>query len=189
MSVDTISAVLATAALAAVLLGVVSVVLVADSRAGAFVLAHAQKAVLAVSLTAMSGSLYYSEVAHYVPCEFCWFQRIAMYPIAILTIVAVITRDRLPARYIAVAAAIGLATSIYHYQLQLFPEQATVCTGISPCTAQWVDELGFVSIPFMAGCGFLAILLVCASEWRARRLIKSWTEEAQPAGALRTTPA
>ncbi len=184
MNVDTVSAVLATSALAAVALGVMAVVLVGDSRGSTFVLRHAQKAVLAVSLTAMLGSLYYSQIAHYVPCEFCWFQRIAMYPIAILTIVAFVTRDRLPTRYIAVAAAIGLCISIYHYQLQLFPEQATVCTGISPCTAQWVDELGFISIPFMAGCGFLAILLVSLAEWRARTLTRRWGIAPAPSASM-----
>ena len=33
-----------------------------------------------VAATATLGSLYFSEVAHFVPCRLCWFQRIAMYP-------------------------------------------------------------------------------------------------------------
>ena len=33
-----------------------------------------------VALIAMCGSLYYSEVVHFVPCSLCWYQRIAMYP-------------------------------------------------------------------------------------------------------------
>jgi hypothetical protein len=30
------------------------------------------------SATATAGSLFFSEVAHFVPCELCWYQRIFM---------------------------------------------------------------------------------------------------------------
>ena len=33
-----------------------------------------------VAATATAGSLYFSEVAHFLPCRLCWFQRVAMYP-------------------------------------------------------------------------------------------------------------
>ena len=50
---------------------------------------------LCVALVATAGSLYFSEVAHFVPCKLCWYQRIAMYPLVpILAIAAVfILRD------------------------------------------------------------------------------------------------
>ncbi|MEC8018060.1 MAG: disulfide bond formation protein B, partial [Actinomycetota bacterium] len=47
---------------------------------------------LCVAGGAMLGSLYFSEVANYIPCRFCWFQRIAMYPIALIGLVAFIRR-------------------------------------------------------------------------------------------------
>ena len=37
---------------------------------------------LARRRVAMAGSLYFSESANFVPCKLCWFQRIAMYPLA-----------------------------------------------------------------------------------------------------------
>lgn len=37
-----------------------------------------------VSLTATSGSLFLSEVWHFIPCELCWYQRIFMYPLVIV---------------------------------------------------------------------------------------------------------
>jgi disulfide bond formation protein DsbB len=122
-----------------------------------------------VAAGAMSGSLYYSEVANFVPCEFCWYQRIAMYPLAAILLIAAITRDAGIARYVIPIAAIGLAISGYHYQLQLFPEQSTVCTSGVPCTVRYVDAFGFVSIPFMAGCGFLSILALQVATLRARQ--------------------
>ena len=48
----------------------------------------------AVALTTSLGSLYLSEVAEFPPCILCWYQRIAMYPLAVILIVASLRRDR-----------------------------------------------------------------------------------------------
>jgi disulfide bond formation protein DsbB len=145
---------------------------------------HTQKAMLAIALVATGGSLYYSEGVGFTPCDFCWFQRIMMYPLFVLLLVAVVTRSRLAPKYIVTLAVIGLGLSIYHYQLELFPEQGEVCSGVVSCTARFVEEFGFVSIPFMAGCGFLTILLLQVAEWRVDRLYERWYDyEALPEAA------
>ena len=123
----------------------------------------------AVAGTAMGASLYYSEGVGFIPCEFCWFQRIAMYPLAVILLVAAITRDDRVAKYVIPIAAIGLLLSIYHYQLQVFPEQGGACSSGVPCTTRYVEEFGFISIPFMAGCGFLSVLALQFAMIRARR--------------------
>jgi disulfide bond formation protein DsbB len=150
------------AALAFVALGiaaVLGVLLVANRRSAVLgeVAVLAPWLAAAVAATAMAGSLYYSESAGFVPCELCWYQRIAMYPLVPLLAIAAIRRELLTI-YVVVIAGIGALISIYHYQLQLFPDQASTCSLDVPCTTQYVDVLGFVSIPFMAGCGFLAII-------------------------------
>jgi disulfide bond formation protein DsbB len=168
----TVSPILASGALAIVFLGLIAV-MAADAPAQAartFALAHVQKAMFAVAAAATVASLYYSEVVGFLPCEFCWYQRIMMYPLAVVLGVTLVTRTRLPARYIVVLAVIGLGLSIYHYQLQLFPEQGEVCGEGASCAGRYVDEFGFVTIPFMAGCSFLTILLLQAAEWRAKRV-------------------
>jgi len=111
-----------------------------------------------VAVLATAGSLYYSEIAHYTPCELCWYQRICMYPLTVVLGVALLRRDDRGGLYALPLAVAGLGVSIYHYQLQMFPEQGSSCDTVAPCTFQWVDTLGFMSIPFMAGCGFLAVI-------------------------------
>ncbi len=37
-----------------------------------------------VSLTATLGSLYFSEIRKFIPCELCWYQRIMMYPLVLI---------------------------------------------------------------------------------------------------------
>ena len=114
---------------------------------------------LALAITAVStaGSLYYSEVAGYLPCEMCWYQRICMYALVPVLAVAVARRDRRGGWYGLPLALAGLGLAVYHYQLQLFPSQGSTCDAEAPCTYQWVDSLGFVSIPVMAGCGFVGV--------------------------------
>ncbi len=112
---------------------------------------------LAIATVSTAGSLYYSEIAGYVPCEMCWYQRIGMYALVPVLAVAVIRRDQRGGWYGLVLALAGLAVSVYHYQLQLFPGQGSTCDAEAPCTYQWVDSFGFVSIPFMAGCGFIGV--------------------------------
>lgn len=125
---------------------------------------------LAVAATAMAGSLYYSEVADYTPCKLCWFQRICMYPLVLLLGVALLRKDRQVVAYALPLSLIGAALSIYHYQLQQFPSQASaVCTLEAPCTAKEVDQFGFVTIPLMALAGFVliaALLLALRSSTR-----------------------
>lgn len=116
-------------------------------------------AIAAVGATA--GSLYFSEIADYIPCTYCWYQRIAMYPMAVIVPLAIVLRDRSILRYSLALAIIGLAISIYHIQLQLFPEQSSnSCELTSPCTAKWVEAFGFMTIPQMAGTTFAIIITV-----------------------------
>jgi disulfide bond formation protein DsbB len=113
----------------------------------------------AVALSSMLGSLYMSEVAKFTPCVLCWYQRIAMYPLALLLGIAAVRRDRSIRVYGMALAGVGAVISTYHTWLQAFPSSgSSFCTVEAPCTQRHVWELGFVSIPFMALAGFLAIL-------------------------------
>jgi disulfide bond formation protein DsbB len=173
MSTSTISPLLAVAAVVA---GSGSLILLlAVGAPGAYglrslVLGSGRWMAFAVAALATLGSLYYSEIAHFTPCEMCWFQRIAMYPLAVVLLVAALTRDERGWRYAVPLAALGLLASVYHYQLEMFPEQQTFCTSGVPCSVRLVNEFGFVSLAFMAGCGFVAILALHAAAWRARRI-------------------
>lgn len=122
-----------------------------------------------IAAVATAGSLYYSEVAGYVPCEMCWYQRIAMYSLVPVLAVAIIRRDGRGGWYALPLAVAGLGLSVYHYQLQLLPDQGSTCDAAAPCTYQWVDSLGFVSIPFMAGCGFIGVAGLVALSLRSGR--------------------
>jgi len=114
----------------------------------------------AVTTTCTLGSLYFSEIVNYKPCIMCWYQRIMMYPLAIILIVAVITKDAKVWRYATPLAAIGIMISTYHWFLERFPNLETgVCDVDVPCEFIWFEHFGFVTLPFMAFTGFLAVLV------------------------------
>lgn len=112
-----------------------------------------------VSLVATLGSLYFSEVKQYEPCELCWYQRILMYPIVIISLIAYIQKNARIALTTLVLSCIGGAISIYHYGIQkldFLSENAPAC-GRVPCTGQYINWLGFITIPFLALTAFILI--------------------------------
>jgi disulfide bond formation protein DsbB len=112
-----------------------------------------------VALTATLGSLYFSEIEHFEPCKLCWFQRVFMYPLAIILGIAMARRDRKIWLYAVPLAAVGAAVSVYHYLVERYPSlDGGTCSAAVPCTFIWFEEFGFVTLPFMALSGFLFII-------------------------------
>jgi len=114
-----------------------------------------------VSLVATLGSLYFSEIRGYEPCELCWYQRILMYPILLITTVAYIQKNARIAVTTAVFSCIGGLISLYHYSIQkldFLSESAPAC-GRVPCTGEYINLLGFITIPFLAGVAFILIAI------------------------------
>ena len=124
-----------------------------------------------ITTGAMVGSLYFSESVGFAPCKLCWYQRIAMYSIAIISFVAALRNDKNIVRYTIVLAPIGLIVSTYHYLLEWFPTLETnVCSLDVPCTAVWFRELGFVTLCFMAGCAFITVIAVSLAIIREQKI-------------------
>jgi len=130
-----------------------------------------------IAAVTTAGSLYYSEIAHFEPCKLCWLQRICMYPLAIILLIAAIRRDRGIWRYTLPLVLIGGAIAAYHTQLQAWPKPEGFCSTTVPCTTRWVWEFGFVSLPFMdlAAQVFILVMLILA---RSAESIESDEEEA-----------
>ena len=112
-----------------------------------------------VAVVAMTGSLFYSEVANFPPCTLCWYQRIAMYPLAAVLFVGAVLRDHRIHLYALPLVMVGGAISTYHYLLERAPNiGSSACEVTNPCTVVWVWEFHYISIPFMALSAFALIL-------------------------------
>lgn len=112
-----------------------------------------------VSLAATLGSLYFSEIREFVPCQLCWIQRIFIYPLTILLGIAAFTNDVRMRLYILPLTLIGGTISLYHYLVQKVPGFADIkpCVQGVPCNIQYINWFGFVTIPFLALTAFTLI--------------------------------
>lgn len=113
----------------------------------------------AVAVLATAGSLYFSEVLRYEPCELCWYQRILMYPLVIVLGIAAVKKDGSQWLYVLPFSLIGSGVSLYHYLIQktsFFAEASPSC-GRVPCTGEYINAFGFITIPFLALIGFTVI--------------------------------
>ncbi len=125
-----------------------------------------------VATVCTAGSLYFSEVAGFQPCQLCWYQRYAMYPLVPILGVAAwkgFTRVR---PYGVALAAIGSMISIYHVLVErgIVKESAT-CDPKNPCSLIWFERLGYLTLPGMALSGFLLIIALLAVSWAGDRRV------------------
>lgn len=114
-----------------------------------------------ISLAAMAGSLYFSEIAHLAPCVLCWYQRICFYPLVLLIPVAILRNDDKVHYYVLPLSIIGFGIALYHTLLQakIIPEKLAPCAyGIS-CATVTKLWLGFVTIPMLSAAAFLAVII------------------------------
>jgi len=123
-----------------------------------------------VSVVATLGSLYFSEVRLFVPCTLCWYQRILMYPLAILLAIASYRQDRGVVKYALPLSVLGIAVSGFHYLEQKVPwiSSSAVCRSGVPCEIQYINWLGFVTIPLLAFVAFTLITVMLVSVARQR---------------------
>ena len=115
----------------------------------------------AVAVTAVAGSLYFSEIRHFEPCLLCWYQRILMYPLAVITGFALATRVSVIAWLVLAAAVAGQAVAAYHVLLQKTSwfSSATTCGTGPSCAIPYIDWFGIVTIPMLSLMAFMLIAI------------------------------
>lgn len=116
---------------------------------------------LVTSLISTLVSLYFSEIMHLVPCVLCWYQRIAMYPLIIITAVGILTKDKNLPYYVLPLALIGWGVALYHNLLyyHILPESIAPCQAGISCTTKLIELFGFLTIPLGSFLAFTFILI------------------------------
>lgn len=117
-----------------------------------------------VAAIATGGSLFFSEIAGFVPCELCWYQRICMYPLSLLTLFAAAHNDHGVARYLLPLPVVGAGVSVYHLLVEngVVTEPSACRIGGAGCTVKWINEFGYMTIPTLALTGFLLLIVLLA---------------------------
>jgi len=142
-----------------------------------------------VAAIATGGSLFFSEVAHFQPCELCWFQRICMYPLSILTLLMAWHADNRAARYLLPLPVVGAGVSICHMLIgygAISEPVACQQSAAGGCAINWLAlpsvhaSFGYLQIPTLALTAFLLLIGF---------LVLATAGEAEEAEAPATLPA
>lgn len=106
------------------------------------------------------GSLFFSEVMDLIPCELCWYQRIFMFPLAIILLVGLFPFDRKVVNYALPVAILGLLFTVYHCLLfyGFIPENLQPCSQGVSCKDSGMELFGFLPIPLLSLAAFIGII-------------------------------
>ncbi len=114
-----------------------------------------------IAFVSVASSLFYSEIAGFAPCVLCWWQRIFLYPQAVLFPIALVKKDWSIRRYALALSGAGFLVSLYHTYIQFGGESLAPCPvgGVS-CQFIYFLEYGYVTIPTMSLTAFGLIILL-----------------------------
>ena len=106
------------------------------------------------------GSLFFSEIMLYAPCALCWYQRIFMFPLAIIFLAGLFPVDKNIVKYALPLAAAGWLVALYHTLLHsgVIPESLAPCRQGVSCTEVYIDLFGFITIPMLSLMAFSSII-------------------------------
>lgn len=116
-----------------------------------------------VALTAMLGSLFFSDVAGFDPCVLCWYQRIFMYPNVVLLGLAVRKKSDEIIDYVLWLTGPGALLAFYHYTQQMSTNLLLPCKIVgysSSCSERFFTHFGYITIPLMSATAFAMIFLL-----------------------------
>ncbi len=126
-----------------------------------FVGKHALVFGFLVSLAAVVGSLFYSELVGFEPCILCWWQRVFLYPMVVFFALALWKRDRGVFLYSSVLALLAGVIALYHSYVYMGGSSILPCTALGgACSKIYVLEFGYVTIPSMSLTIVLYLLLL-----------------------------
>ena len=122
---------------------------------------HAVPLALLVSLVAVSGSLFYSEIVGFEPCVLCWWQRVFIYPQVIIFATALWKRNSHAFLYSVPLVSLSLILSMYHEYVYMGGQSILPCTALGgACSKIYVMAFGYITIPMMSLTVSLFILLL-----------------------------
>lgn len=127
-----------------------------------------------VSLGALIGSLVYSNIIGFAPCDLCWIQRIFLYPQALLFGVALWKKEKTAiVDYSLVLTVVGLIFALNHNILAWTDFSILPCSATVSCTKVYVDIFGYITIPIMSLTTFLVLLALMLIKKYSKHAIQS----------------
>ncbi len=114
-----------------------------------------------IALASTLSVVFIGEVMRQEPCLLCWYQRIAMFPLAIILGIACFREDAGVWRYTLPLAVIGGMIAFWHSGLflGLIPKAIEPCGSGPSCTSTDMAILGGFPLPVLSLGAFISIIL------------------------------
>ncbi len=124
--------------------------------------------VFIVMAGSMVASLFYSEVIGYLPCLMCWYQRIAIYSLAIISFVAIVKKTSQDVwKYISTLAFLGAIVAAFHVFSRTTNSEIFDCSAVGPsCLQELFTKFGYIDIPVMSLTALIFVLLIVVNRKR-----------------------
>jgi disulfide bond formation protein DsbB len=126
----------------------------------------------AIAAAATLGALFLSEVMQIPPCVLCWYQRIFMFPLALILPMGLFPFDAKVVRYALPLAVGGWLVAFFHVLVVagVVPESLQPCTQGVPCADIQIQWFGFLTIPLLSLAAFTVVnALLVAAHFRSPR--------------------
>ena len=116
-----------------------------------------------IALVATLSALFIGEVLGQEPCNLCWYQRIAMFPLALLLGIAILFNDTTVRRYALPMSIAGAAIALWHTLVYFEVVSVAIipCSAEGPsCTGAGMTILGGVPLPVISLACFVVITIL-----------------------------
>lgn len=115
-----------------------------------------------IALASTLGALFSSEIMGLEPCLLCWYQRIAMFPLALMLAIALLPFDVRVVRYALPLAIAGAGVAAYHCLLVwgVVPKDLVPCGQGPSCAEVKLNVLGFITLPLLSLVAFSLIVIL-----------------------------
>ena len=137
---------------------------------------HIHYLIVFVSVMAVVGSLYigffgdpianlkdmvfFDSARTIPPCDLCWYQRMLIYPIAIISTISLKLKDKKFVYYILPFSILPILVASYHVYIQETGSGIIPCEIGRPCSVKEFEYLGFITIPVLSLAVSLVITLL-----------------------------
>jgi disulfide bond formation protein DsbB len=133
---------------------------------------YVNEIIFIITFVAVAGSLTYSNIVGFPPCDLCWVQRIFMYPQTILAFVGMIRKEKNIIHYLFPLSVLGGLVALYHSFVLWGGKSFIPCTQEgSACAKLYVFEYGYITIPVMALSCFAYLIFVSIVWFRSQKKI------------------
>lgn len=107
-------------------------------------------------------SLIYEYAFGFEPCLLCWYQRIFIFSIAILSLTTDIRKNKVFQKQVFILSLLGLLIAILHNYIDIIPSSLDICGAGPSCLKRYVYEFGYITIPMASFTTLLAGVLLSA---------------------------